>query len=78
MLPYSRRALLDVNQTNALRVADAYAAVRVLADGVASLPPKVYRRTSAWRRFHFAPRVVPGVGTVGPTLDRPPAGYVPD
>jgi hypothetical protein len=28
MLPYSRRALLDVSEANALRVADAYACVR--------------------------------------------------
>lgn len=49
MLPYSRSALLDVSETNALRVADAYACVRVLADAVASLPPKVYRRTPAGR-----------------------------
>jgi HK97 family phage portal protein len=49
MLPYSRTALLDVNTSNALRVADAYACVRVLADSVASLPLKVYRRTPSGR-----------------------------
>ena len=49
MLPYTRSALLDVNTTNALRVADGYACVRVLADSVASLPLKVYRRTSTGR-----------------------------
>lgn len=49
MLPYSRRALLDVSTANALRVADAYACVRVLADSVASLPLKVYRRTTTGR-----------------------------
>jgi phage portal protein BeeE len=49
MLPYSRSALLDVNTANALRVADAYACVRVLADSVASLPLKVYRRTATGR-----------------------------
>ena len=49
MLPYSRAALLDVNTANALRVADAYACVRVLADSVASLPLKVYRRTPQGR-----------------------------
>jgi phage portal protein BeeE len=49
MLPYSRSALLDVNTANALRVADAYACVRVLADSVASLPLKVYRRTTTGR-----------------------------
>lgn len=32
MLPYSRSALLDVNTSNALRVADAYACVRVLVN----------------------------------------------
>jgi phage portal protein BeeE len=49
MLPYSRRALLDVDTANALRVADAYACVRLLADSVASLPLKVYRRTPTGR-----------------------------
>ena len=49
MLPYSRTALLDVTTQNALRVADAYACVRALSDSVASLPPKVYRRTPAGR-----------------------------
>jgi phage portal protein BeeE len=49
MLPYSRAALLNVNQSNALRVADAYACVRVLADAVASLPAKVYRRQPTGR-----------------------------
>jgi HK97 family phage portal protein len=49
MLPYTRSALLDVNTANALRVADAYACVRVLADSVASLPLKVYRRTATGR-----------------------------
>jgi HK97 family phage portal protein len=49
MLPYSRSALLNVNTANALRVADAYACVRVLADSVASLPLKVYRRTPTGR-----------------------------
>jgi HK97 family phage portal protein len=49
MLPYSRSALLDVSTANALRVADAFACVRVLADSVASLPLKVYRRTATGR-----------------------------
>jgi HK97 family phage portal protein len=48
-LPYPRSVLLDVNTSNTLQVADAYACVRVLADAVASLPPKVYRRTPAGR-----------------------------
>ena len=41
--------VMDVNTTNALRVADAYAGVRVLADGVASLPLHAYRRTAMGR-----------------------------
>jgi HK97 family phage portal protein len=45
MLPYSRHALLDVSQSNVLRVADAYAAVQYLSNAVASLPPRVYRAT---------------------------------
>jgi HK97 family phage portal protein len=49
VLPYSRRGLLDVNQSNALRVADAFACVRVLSDAVGSLPPKVYRRITSGR-----------------------------
>ena len=49
MLPYSRAALLDVNTTNALRVADAYACVRLLADSISSLPLHVYRRTETGR-----------------------------
>jgi phage portal protein BeeE len=39
--------MVDVTTSNALRVADAYACVRVLADGVASLPLHAYRRTAA-------------------------------
>ena len=49
LLPWSTTAPLDVNESNALSVADAYAAIRVLADSIASLPPKVYRRTPAGR-----------------------------
>jgi HK97 family phage portal protein len=48
-LPWTCSAPLDVDESNALRVADAYACVRVLADSIASLPPKVYRRTDAGR-----------------------------
>jgi HK97 family phage portal protein len=48
-LPSPRSSLLNVTTGNALAVADAYACVRVLADAVASLPPKVYRRTPAGR-----------------------------
>ena len=40
---------LDVSTYNALRVADAYACVRVLADTVASLPLHAYRRTDQGR-----------------------------
>jgi HK97 family phage portal protein len=47
--PPSRSALPTVTQVQALRIADVYAACRVLADGVASLPPKVYRRTPQGR-----------------------------
>jgi HK97 family phage portal protein len=43
------RAPLDVNTSNALRVSDAYACVRVLADSVSSLPLHTYRRTDAGR-----------------------------
>jgi len=50
LLPvYSRESLLDVTEANALRVADAYACVRVLADSIASLPLKVYRKTPSGR-----------------------------
>jgi HK97 family phage portal protein len=48
-LPYQSTAPLDVNTSNALRVADAYACVRCLADSVASLPLKVFRKTPAGR-----------------------------
>src|SRR3954462_105499 len=40
---------LDVTTVNALRVADAYACVRVLADSISSLPLHVYRRTPTGR-----------------------------
>jgi HK97 family phage portal protein len=49
LLPWSTTAPLDVNESNWSRVSDAYACVRVLADSVASLPPKVYRKTPAGR-----------------------------
>src|SRR5688500_12039395 len=42
-------APLNVTTANALRVSDAYACVRVLADSVSSLPLHVYRRTDAGR-----------------------------
>ena len=48
--PYSSSAApLDVSTANVLRVSDAYAAVRVLADSVSSLPLHVYRRTDQGR-----------------------------
>jgi len=50
LLPYSSSSpVLDVSTSNALRVSDAYACVRCLADSVASLPLHVYRRTPAGR-----------------------------
>ena len=50
MLPYSTTAPpLNVTTSNALRVSDAYACVRVLADSISSLPLHVYRRTPAGR-----------------------------
>ena len=49
-LPFSRQGVLtDITRVNALRVADAYACVRVLSDAVASLPPEIYRQTSDGR-----------------------------
>src|SRR5215217_3777976 len=42
-------APLNVTTANALRVSDAYACVRVLADSVSSLPLHAYRRTTAGR-----------------------------
>jgi HK97 family phage portal protein len=46
---YGRHEPLDATPHNALRIADAYACVRVLSDSVASLPPNVYRKTPAGR-----------------------------
>lgn len=45
----STDAPLDVTTSNALRVADAYACVRVLADTIASLPLRAYRDTPTGR-----------------------------
>jgi HK97 family phage portal protein len=42
-------APLNVSTSNVLRVSDAYACVRVLADGISTLPLHVYRRTDAGR-----------------------------
>jgi HK97 family phage portal protein len=47
--PISSTSLPPITQTAALRIADVYAACRVLADGVASLPPRVYRDTGSGR-----------------------------
>src|SRR5215218_7722493 len=42
-------APLNVTTANVLRVSDAYACVRVLADSISSLPLHAYRRTDAGR-----------------------------
>lgn len=49
--PYfpSQTALPAVSEQTALQIADLFACVRVLADSVASLPPRVYRRVPAGR-----------------------------
>src|SRR4051794_12335726 len=50
MLPLiTSGAPLDVSTSNALRVSDAYACVRLLADSISSLPLKAYRRTPQGR-----------------------------
>src|SRR3954449_6516594 len=49
LMPYSWSAPLDVNTSNALRVSDAWACVRLLADSIASLPLKAFRRTAEGR-----------------------------
>jgi HK97 family phage portal protein len=41
--------LKDIGTHNVLAVADAYAAIRVLADSISTLPLKVYRRTPGGR-----------------------------
>jgi HK97 family phage portal protein len=43
-------APLNVTTSNALRVSDAYACVRVLADSISSLPLHVYRKTDQGRQ----------------------------
>jgi len=43
-------APLNVTTANVLRVSDAYACVRVLADGISTLPLHVYRRTAEGRQ----------------------------
>ncbi len=50
LLPYSSQsAPLEVSTTNVLRVSDAYACVRLLADSISSLPLHAYRRTANGR-----------------------------
>jgi HK97 family phage portal protein len=49
LLPWSTSAPLDVTESNWSRVSDAWACVRLLADSVSSLPPKVFRKTPAGR-----------------------------
>jgi HK97 family phage portal protein len=46
---YSGTPIRTVTTQNVLAIADAYACVRVLADSIATLPLKVYRRTDAGR-----------------------------
>src|SRR4051794_10993346 len=48
--PYvTTSAPLDVNTSNALRVSDAFACIRVLADSISSLPLHAYRKTRQGR-----------------------------
>jgi phage portal protein BeeE len=47
--PYTPSAPLQVTTANALRISDAYAAVRVLADSISSLPLHAYRKTATGR-----------------------------
>lgn len=49
LYPIRSTALPNVTEAAALRIADVYASCRVLADGVASLPARVYRDTGAGR-----------------------------
>ena len=49
LLPTSTTALPTVSETTALKIADVFAAVRVLADSLASLPARVYRETPGGR-----------------------------
>jgi phage portal protein BeeE len=50
-IPYSPYSVgpADVTTSTALRVADAYACVRLLADSISSLPLHVFRKTAAGR-----------------------------
>lgn len=47
--PPTRSALPAVSETTALKIADVFSAVRCLADGLASLPVKAYRRVPEGR-----------------------------
>jgi HK97 family phage portal protein len=49
LLPYNDSAPLTVTTSNALRISDAWACVRVLADSISTLPLHAYRRTPAGR-----------------------------
>jgi HK97 family phage portal protein len=49
LYPVSTTALPTVTEAAALRIADVFAACRILADGVATLPPRVYRDTPGAR-----------------------------
>lgn len=49
MVPMSPTSLPAVRESTALRIADVFAAVRVLADSLASLPARVYRETRGAR-----------------------------
>ncbi len=50
LLPYSgASAPLNVSTSNVLRVSDAWACVRLLADSISTLPLHVYRRTAQGR-----------------------------
>ena len=47
--PITRTAVPTITEQTALKVTDLYACVRVLADGIASLTPRVFRRTPQGR-----------------------------
>jgi HK97 family phage portal protein len=49
-IPLQVEPVTEATQYNALAIADAYAAIRVLADSVASLPWRVYRDTGNGRQ----------------------------
>jgi phage portal protein BeeE len=49
LLPVSKTALPAVNEMTALKIADVFSAVRCLADKLASLPVKAYRRVPQGR-----------------------------